>query len=156
MLVRAYCDVAIGTRITIELKHGEPISGTAQWIKDGCVGVTFDWPVDVLALLAASLEGPRPRMPRIEVSSFGSMRQDGSTHRARTVNISQGGMKLECAASIPVGAEVTVSLPGLAPCPGTIRWADFGAYGITFNRVIALPDLVAWLHGERQRLRAAV
>jgi hypothetical protein len=154
MLIRAYCDIAVGTSVTIELKHGEPIGGTARWIKDGCIGVTFDQPVDILAVLSASSEGPRPRMPRIEVACIAWLRQDGSTHRARTVNIAQGGMKLECAAAIPVGAEVTVTLPGLPPCAGTVRWADSGAYGVTFNRVIALPDLVAWLHGERQRLRA--
>jgi hypothetical protein len=154
MLIRAYCDIALGTAISIELKHGEPIGGTAKWVKDGCVGVTFDKPVDVIALLSSSAEGPRPRMPRIEVGCVATLRQDGAIHRARTVNISQGGMKVECAATIPVGAEVTISLAGLAPCAGKIRWADSGMYGVAFNRVIALPDLVAWLQGERQRLRA--
>ena len=154
MLIRAYCDIALGTPISIELKHGEPIGGIARWIKDGCVGVTFDEPVDVIALLSGPPEGPRPRMPRVEVGSIAWLREDGSTHRARTVNVSQGGVKIECAAAIPVGAEVTVSLPGLSPRAGTVRWADSGAYGVTFNQVIALPDLVAWLQGERERLRA--
>ena len=63
-------------------------------------------------------------------------------------------MKVECVAVIPVGAEVTVSVPGLSPRAGTVRWANSGAYGVTFNQVIALPDLVAWLQGEQQRLRA--
>jgi len=155
MLIRAYCDIALGTAISIELKQGEPIGGIARWIKDGCVGVTFDQPVDVIALLSSSAEGPRPRMPRVEAGCGATLRQDGSIHRARTINISQGGMKVECAAAIPVGAEVTISLAGLAPCAGKIRWADSGTYGVAFNRVIALPDLVAWLQGERQRLRAA-
>jgi hypothetical protein len=154
MLIRAYCDIALGTEISIELKHGEPIGGIAKWIKDGCVGVTFDQPVDVIALLSSSVEGPRPRMPRVEVGCVARLRQDGTIHRARTVNISQGGMKVDCAAAIPVGAEVTISLTGLAPCAGKVRWADSGAYGVAFNRVITLPDLVAWLQGERQRLRA--
>lgn len=155
MLIRAYCDIAVGTPISIELKQGEPISGTALWTKDNFVGVTFDQPIDIIALLSSSDEGPRPRMPRVEIACLASLRQDGSIHRARAVNISQGGMKVECAAAIPVGAEVFVSLPGLSPCAGAICWADSGAYGVKFNRVIALPELVGWLQGERSRLRAA-
>lgn len=155
MLIRAYCDITPGTPISIDLKGGEPVSGTARWTEDHCVGVTFDQPIDVIALLSSSAEGPRPRMPRVEIACLASLRQDGSIHRARAVNISQGGMKVECAAAIPVGAEVIVSLPGLPPCPGAICWADSGTYGVKFNRVIALPELVGWLQGERRRLRAA-
>jgi hypothetical protein len=155
MLVRVYCDVAPDTAVSIELKHGEPISGVARWTEDNCVGVTFDEPVDILALLSWSAEGPRPRIPRVAIGGIASLRQDGSIHRARAVNISQGGLKVECGAAIPVGADVVVSLPGLSPRAGTVRWADGGAYGINFNRVIALPELVARLRGERQRLRAA-
>ena len=40
MLIRAYCAIEPGERITIELKQGEPIHGTARWAKDECVGVT--------------------------------------------------------------------------------------------------------------------
>jgi hypothetical protein len=154
MLIRAYCDIALGTPLAIELKHGETISGVARWIKDGCVGVTFDRPVDIISLLTGSADGHRPRMPRVEVAGIAWLRDDGTTHRARTINISQGGVKIECAAAIPVGTDVTVRIPGLSPRAGTVRWADSGAYGVTFNEVIALPDLVAWLQGEQQRLRA--
>ena len=54
MLIRAYCDIEPGTRLSIELKQGEPISGIARWTKGECVGVSFDPPIDVLALLASS------------------------------------------------------------------------------------------------------
>src|SRR5215213_8226484 len=101
MLIRAYCDIAPGTPITIELKHGEPIGGIALWTRDNCVGVTFDQPIDVLALLSWSAQGPRPRTPRVEVGGIAWLRQDGTIHRAKAVNISQGGIKVECSADIP-------------------------------------------------------
>lgn len=154
MLIRAYCEIPAGTPVSIELKYGEPISGIASWTKDGCVGVTFHQPIDILALLSWSAEGPRPRLPRVEISCLTSVREDGNIHRARALNISQGGMRIESAADIPVGAKVTVSMPGLSPRQGSVCWADKGAYGIKFNHVIALTELVNWLHGERQRLRA--
>ena len=83
MLIRAYCAIAPGTPLTIELKQGEPIDGRVRWVKDDCVGVTFDAPIDVLALLSTAADGPRPRMPRIEVDCTAWLRVDGTVHRAR-------------------------------------------------------------------------
>ena len=153
MLIRAYCPIGSGTPITIELKQGEPISGVAKWTRDGCVGVSFDEPVDILALLSSS-DGPRPRMPRVEVDCVAWVRVDATVHRARAVNISQGGIKIECRSEMPAGSDVIVSLNGLPPCPGTVRWSDGDAYGVTFNQILALPLLVAWLQGQRDGIRA--
>jgi hypothetical protein len=153
MLIRAYCPMESGTRITIELKQGEPISGTAKWTRDECVGVTFDEQIDVLALLS-SAEGPRPRMPRVEIDCTARIRIDATVHRASAVNISQGGIKVECRSEIAVGSDAIVSLNGLPPCPGIVRWSENGAYGVTFNRILALPVLVGWLQDQREQIRA--
>ena len=52
-----------------------------------------------------------------------------------------------------VATEVVVTLPGLSPMPGVVRWKYGLAYGITFNRLLALSDLVAWLQDQRELLR---
>jgi len=155
MLIRAYCPVPEGSAVSVELKQGEPVSGTARWVSDGFVGVEFEEAIDVLDLLSLSAEGPRPRMPRVEVNCTGSIREGAITHRCRAVNISQGGIKVESRGSIAAGAEVTISLFGLQPCSGTVRWCEDNCYGITFNRLLPLPALVSWLQDERARLRAA-
>lgn len=154
MLIRAYCAIQEGNRLSIELKQGEPIHGAAKWVRDDAVGVSFDKPVDVLSLLAVSNEGPRPRMPRVEVQCTAWLREGARMHRIRGVNISQGGVRVETAADLPIGADVIVTLNGLAPCPGTVRWRDSRSYGITFNRVLPLPLLVSWLQQHREQLRA--
>jgi hypothetical protein len=155
ILIRPYCRIAAGERITIELKQGEPVSGTAKWAEKDCVGVAFDDAIDVLGLLSASAEGPRPRMPRVAIDCLAWVREDATIHRVRAVNISQGGVRIESEDPLPLGAEVIVSLAGLHPCPGTVRWSEDGAFGINFNRVLALPVLVSWLQEQRSRLRAA-
>jgi hypothetical protein len=155
MLIRPYCRIAAGERIIIELKQGEPVSGTAKWTRGDCVGVAFDKAIDVLGLLSASAEGPRPRMPRVAIDCLAWVREDATVHRVRAVNISQGGLKVESEEPLPLGAEVIVSLAGLGPCPGIVRWSEDGAFGINFNRVLALPVLVSWLQEQRSRLRAA-
>lgn len=155
MLIRAYCPVPADCPVSVELKQGEPVNGIARWVRDGFAGIEFDEPIDVLDLLSLSAEGPRPRMPRVEVSCIGSIREGAITHRCKAINISQGGIKVESRAAIAVGAEVTVSLFGLQPCSGTVRWRDDNCYGITFSRTLSLPALVSWLQDERARLRAA-
>jgi PilZ domain len=154
MLVRVYSAVTPGTRVAIELKQGEAVEGTILWSKDELVGVSFDAPIDILSLISAPADARRPRMPRLEVHCTAWVRDGAVVHKTRTLNISQGGLRVETANGLPTGAQVTVTLPGLSPEQGVVRWNDGESCGITFNRVLALPQLVAWL-GEQQERRPA-
>jgi len=157
MMIRAYSTLVEGTRLSIELKQGDPVKGVVQWVDDELVGVTFDVPIDVVSLLGASSEGQRPRLPRVEVSCTAWVREGAQTVRARTVNVSPGGICVETAARLNEGADVVVSLNGLPPVAGIVRWAADGAYGIGFNTALAVSDLVAWLQDQqREQRRAAV
>jgi hypothetical protein len=155
MLIRAYSSIEQGTRLSIELKQGEAISGVARWTKDECVGVSFDSPIDVLGLICSANDGQRPRMPRIEVQCTAWVREDATVHRMKASNISQGGIRVEGHVELAIGVDVIVALNGLPPLPGIVRWQDGSSYGITFNRVIAVSDLVAWLREQREGPHAA-
>lgn len=155
MMIRAYCSIEPGTRVAVELKCGEPVEGTARWVEGDTVGVAFNEPVDVVELLATSMEGPRPRMPRIAVDCVAWIREGADTHRAYVRDVSQGGVKIATDQALGVGSDVMVTLPGLAPIAGIVRWCDSGCYGLTFNKVVPLPLLVGWLNEQRERLRAA-
>ena len=121
MMICPYCSIATGTHLGVELKHGSPIGGTVLWVKEDCIGVTFDQPIDVLALLSSE-DGPKPRMPRVEVDCPVSIRFKTAVHHARAVDISQGGAKIECRSSLPLGPEVVVSIAGLDPFLAIVRW----------------------------------
>lgn len=154
MLIRAYSDIEEGSVLSVELKQGEAVTGRALWTRGEQVGVEFDQPIDVISLISGSTDGLRPRMPRIEVHCTAWVRDGANVHRTRAVNISQGGVRLEAPTDLPIGTDVVVTLPGLAPEPGVVRWANSEACGITFNRVLALTQLVGWL-GERQERQSA-
>lgn len=149
MMIRAYSTIAAGTRLSIELKQGDPVSGIVQWVENGLTGVTFDSPIDVLGLLASGT-GPRPRLPRIEVDCTAWVRQDADVIRTRAANISQGGIRVETAARLSVGADVVVTLPGLTPAAGVVKWSQDGAFGIGFNRALVLSELVLWLQDQQE------
>jgi hypothetical protein len=145
MMVRPYSTIEPGTRISIELKHGHTVSGVAQWSENALVGVAFDSPVDVIALLSSANDGPAPRMPRMELNCAAWLRQDADVYRTQGVNISQGGMCVSTDAELAAGAHVVVSLPGLAPTAGVVKWRSSDSYGIGFNRVFAVDELMRFL-----------
>ena len=157
MVIRAYSGIEVGARLSVELKQGERVDGTALWARDALIGVGFDLPVDVLSLLTANDGSPRPRMPRLEVTCTALVRNGATIHRTRALNISQGGLRVTADEGLSKGAQVTVTLPGLPPEAGVVRWNDSQSCGITFNRVLALPQLVGWLgeQQQQQRRRAA-
>jgi hypothetical protein len=150
MMVRCYCSIPEGTRTAVELKCGQPLSGTVSWARDIHIGITFDEPIDVIDILSTSSHGPRPRMPRIEVTGFVTVREGASTYRMRVCDISQGGLKVQCENCLPVGADVVVTLNGIEPLHAVVRWASDDQMGIIFNSMLALPTLVEWLQAERE------
>jgi hypothetical protein len=159
MMIRPYSSIAVGASISVELKQGDRVSGAVQWSDKGLVGVTFDEPIDVLALLSAPGGGPRPRMPRIELTCTATLRYEGIVFRAEVANISQGGICLDSPVDLDVSGDVLISLPGLHAAAGVVKWRDGHYYGIGFNRVFPVAELMAFLKDqqleERQRQAAA-
>ena len=154
MMIRAYCTIALDQRISVELKTGQPILGRVSWVREHNIGVSFNHPIDVIEILSASMDGPRPRMPRIEVLCHATVRDGSSVHRMRVCDVSQGGVKFETDKILPRSTNVVVSLPGLPPQPGVVRWVEDGFCGVTFNGLIALPLLVNWLQELRGGMKA--
>lgn len=155
MLIRAYSDIPVGSRVSIELKHGDAVWGTTLWAKRDLVGVSFDDPINMKSLITTPANALRPRMPRLEVRCTVWIREGAVVHRSRAANISQGGLRVETPVGLSAGAQVTVTLPGLPPEPGVVRWIEGEACGITFNRVLALPQLVAWIGEQQERQRTS-
>lgn len=149
MRIRAYCPMRVGNAVAVELKSGQLIAGSVSWIGDDNVGISFDSPIDVIAMLSSSGEGPRPRMPRVEVDCHAAVREGATNYRLRVRDISQGGIKVETAALLTRGSDVIVTLPGMAAQAGVVRWCEGGFAGIIFNGALPLSILVDWLQDQR-------
>lgn len=147
-LIRSYCDLAAGQKVSLQLNENQPIDGRIAGASGADTRIEFDRAIDVLALLKIGSDGPAPRMPRIDVRAVALLRQGAVTHRVLIENISQGGLCVHCDSDLVVGEEATVTLTGLAPLPSVIRWGRSGTYGVTFNAVLGLPVLVEWLHAH--------
>ena len=155
MMIRLYCSIEPESAVTVELKSGQPINGRVSWTRDQNAGIAFDQPIDVIDILSSAMNGPRPRMPRIETHCRATLRDGANLLSVRVCDISQGGVKIECANILSRGSDVIVKLPGLDPQPGLARWFEDGFVGVTFNRLLPLRDLVSWLHEQRGLERKA-
>jgi hypothetical protein len=155
MMIRLYCSIAEGTPVTVELKSGQPIRGKISWVSNQQAGIAFDEPIDVIDILSSAMDGPRPRMPRIETSCFATLRDGANVLRVQVCDISQGGVKIACETILPLGVDIVITLPGLPPQPGIACWSSGGFVGITFNRLLPLGELVAWLQEQRELQRSA-
>ena len=156
MMIRLYCSIADGTPVTVELKSGQPIHGKISWTREENAGIVFDSPIDVIDILKTAMDSPRPRMPRIETRSHATLREGANVVRVQACDISQGGLKIRSETRFDQGAAIVVSLPGLEPQPAIACWSENGFTGITFNRLLPLSELVAWLSQQRDKQRAAI
>ena len=154
MMIRLYCTIAEGTPLRVELKSGHPITGKVSWTRDHHAGISFDDPIDVIDILSSAMGGPRPRMPRIETNCHATLREGANVLRVKACDISQGGVKIQCETIVAQGADIVITLPGLEPQRGIACWIEDGFIGITFNRLIPLGELVAWLQDQREAQRA--
>jgi hypothetical protein len=155
MQIRPYCALAEGVSLIIELKTGMAVPGKVSWIEGANAGIEFDEPVDVLDVLAPSDSGPRPRMPRVQIDCYATVRDGAAVHRLRVCDVSQGGVKLEGAVALDPSSDIAVTLPGLATQAAALRWTGDGYLGLTFNKLLALPELVEWLRSIRDESKAA-
>lgn len=149
MKIRAYCDLKPGRRLTIELKCGQPVVGTVSWANEPYAGVAFDEPIDVIDILSAAQDGPRPRMPRIEADCSATLRDGAIVHRVWICDISQGGAKLRCDLGMASGAQIVLSVLGMEPIAGIACWSDGEYLGMSFNRLLPLAEMVRWLKERR-------
>nr|WP_279639145.1 PilZ domain-containing protein [Sphingomicrobium sediminis] len=154
MMIRAYCAIEEGDELSVELKNGDPIKGRVSWVKGQNVGVAFHEPIDIIEILSTSMDGPRPRMPRIEIDCPVTLYIDSKPVQAKGCDVSQGGVKLQIAERLENGGkDIGVSLPGLAPVRASVKWQEDGYAGVTFNSLMPLAELVAWLEGQRGPVR---
>ena len=150
MMIRPYSAIEPGALVCVELTHGETMSGIAQWSDNGLVGISFGSAIDVLALLSPTGSEARPRMPRIELNCSARLHHQGESALAQVVNISQGGICLSTRTYLSLDGDVVVTLPGLAPVAGVVKWTDGDQYGIGFNRAFPVNELMRFLRDQQQ------
>ena len=151
-------DVAPGERLELELMTGEQLSGTIAWRRGGEVGLRFDAPVDVFAIIAqdiVSQPGERRRMPRVETICSALLETAAGTELVTTRDISQGGVKIDVPFALVAEERILITVDGLRPIEGVVRWSRDNVAGIAFLPELRWQELMLWLKGRRTAAPAA-
>jgi hypothetical protein len=145
-------DVEIGERLELELMNGDHLAGHVVWRRGGEVGLSFDSQIDVFAIIAqdiVSQPGERRRMPRVELVCSALLDVAGRTQAVTTRDVSQGGVKLDVPFPLAAEEKVTVTLDGLRPVEGVVRWSAGSLAGIAFLPELRWQELMLWLKERR-------
>lgn len=141
-----------GDRLELEIAGGQLLAGTVAWREGGAVGLSFDEPLDVFAVIARDLvhqPGERRRMPRIELRCPARLDADGRSERVHIRDVSQGGAKIELHMPLVPGTAVELAPDGFRAISGTVRWCDGGLAGIQFDPELGWQELMPWLRERR-------
>lgn len=142
-----------GERLDLELMTGAQLGGTVAWRRGQEVGLAFDKPIDVFAIIAqdiVSQPGERRRMPRVELVSSALLEGVDGTELVTTRDISQGGAKIDVPFALPAEQRVVLTLDGLPPLEGIVRWSRGNVAGIAFLPELKWQELMLWLKERRK------
>jgi len=148
LMAHIYSKVTPGQRVVVELKSNQPIGGHVVWVRDANAGIQFDEAMDIAELLANPMvldNGWRPRTPRVEIDRMATLRIGADVLWVHAVDISQSGVKIETDQEIETGTEIVLTLEGMDPRPGVVRWSKDGHCGLSFNGLISFTELIDWL-----------
>ena len=112
------------------------------------MGIRFEHEIDVTDVLAELVRAPqerRARLPRFDVDSWARLRFGARVFSVRLCNISQGGARIRIHGLESPGAAV-LSVNGLRPVDGVVRWCEGTRAGISFNQPLGLRELMQSLH----------
>src|SRR4029450_12964079 len=90
--------------------------------------------------------------PRVPVALPAFLQADGVRHAVQLLDLSRGGAKLNCPASLSVGTAVTLDCGTLGRA-GVIRWQNGGLLGLCFDSELDIREVSALI--ERSRALAA-
>jgi len=145
--------IAPGERLDLELMTGEQLGGTVAWQRGAQVGLRFDAPIDVFAVIAqdiVSQPGERRRMPRVELVVQGLLETAAGTEMVTTRDISQGGAKLDVPFPLVADERILVTIDGLPPLQAVVRWSQDHVAGIAFLPELRWQELMLWLKDRRK------
>lgn len=137
-----------GDPLAVELETGQRPAATIAWVKTDEIGVGFDQPIDVIALVNRKLVSQpveRRAMPRVELRCGAWIKKGQDFLPATVRNISAGGLQLEGDALPGVGSYVNLFVEGLNVPPGEVVWRDGKLAGVELMAELSWASIMPWI-----------
>src|SRR5947209_8591201 len=137
-----------GDDVVVELGTGQRAAGKVGWVRDGDVGISFNQPVDVLALINRKLVSQpveRRAMPRVELRCSVYVKWAGNIAPAVLRNISATGLQLQGDALPDRGTFVSVFFEGLNVPSGEVIWRRDNLIGVRLLEELSWTSIMPWI-----------
>lgn len=145
--VEIYVPVAVGAHIEIEVRTGHTLGGRVAWSEGSLIGVSFDEPMPMSAMMAHCSFDDRLgklRPPRLSVRMRGLLKIADQDRPIDIGNISQAGLQFAAAEPLPSGVACVIGLPGLPLRAATVRWWRDGQAGLMLAEPLEFPEFAEW------------
>ena len=139
---------AAGDRASLELRSGQRCAAHIDWARGGEAGLTFDDPLDIVALINRNLvaqPAERRTAPRIELRAAAHLKWGEHFETAVTRNVSARGMQVEGENLPPVGTYVSLFVEGLSLPPCDVAWRRDGLAGFEFFDELSWASIISWV-----------
>lgn len=86
--------------------------------------------------------------PRVMVALPAFLQANRARHSVQILDLSSGGAKLTCAATIATGSHVLLDCGSLA-CTGVVRWQGAGQLGLAFEQALDPREVAALMERSK-------
>lgn len=142
-----YVPVETGTHVEVEVRTGHTLSGCIAWAEPDLIGVSFDEPMPMAAMLAHCSFDARVgtlRPPRLSVDMNGLLKLGAEDRPVRVGNVSQAGVQIGAPDPLQAGIPCAIALPGLPPRAATVRWCRGDQAGLQLSEPFDYAEFAEW------------
>jgi hypothetical protein len=143
-----------GTPVAVELGNGQRQAGTVDWTEPRELGIRFDEPVDLLALINRELVSQpveRRAMPRVELRCPVHVKYGEHFEPATMRNISARGLQIEGELLPAAGTYIAVFVEGLNIPAGEVVWSRGNLAGIEVFEELSWTSIIPWVRDVIKR-----
>lgn len=154
VMTETFADVGEGDMVRLGFTEQAMFSGKVVWSAGGRLGIQFDRPIDVSAILVGSTSEEPNRAPRLPINCPVDVNDSFTTIREQGSNVSARGLKIRSSA-FKVGQKLSVAVTGMPSKKAVVRWTGDGETGLEFLKPLTYDELQSWTVQHQTNARAA-
>jgi hypothetical protein len=147
-------DLPDGELVRLGFTEQEMLAGKVVWSGAGRLGIQFDRPIDVSAILVGSASDEPNRAPRLPIECIVEIEDSAGSRWEQVSNVSTKGVKIKSSA-FRIGQKLSVVIAGMPRKKAVVRWTGEGESGLEFLIPLTYDDLQSWTVEHQSNARAA-
>lgn len=154
VMTETCADLTEGDLVRLGFTEQEMLAGKVVWSGAGRVGIRFDNPIDVSAILVGSTSDEPTRAPRLPIECAVEISDGVTTRQEQVLNVSTKGLKIR-SSTFRIGEKLSVAIAGMPRKKAVVRWTGEGETGLEFLIPLTYDELQSWTIQRQPDARAA-